>query len=40
MKWIGHVARWEEMRNDIKFWLENLKGRPRHRWDGDIKVFV
>jgi len=22
-----HVARMEEMRNTIKFWLENLKGR-------------
>jgi hypothetical protein len=29
-----------EMRNDIKFWLENLKGTPRHRLDDDIKVFV
>jgi hypothetical protein len=29
MRWAGHVASMQEMKNKYKFWLESTKGRDR-----------
>jgi hypothetical protein len=42
MRWAGHVACMEEMRNGYKLWSENVKGIalriPRHRWEDNIII--
>jgi hypothetical protein len=42
MKWEGHAACMGEMRNASKIFVRKLEGkrslgRPRHRWDDNIK---
>jgi hypothetical protein len=38
MRWAGYVALMAEMRIHTIFWLENLNGRPRRRWENNIIV--
>ena len=43
MRWVGHVARIEEGRGVCKVLVgksegKRLLGRPRRRWDDDIKM--
>ena len=43
MRWAGHVARMGEKRNAYRVLVgklgeKALLGRPRHRWEGNIKV--
>jgi hypothetical protein len=45
MGWVGNVARMGEMRNVYKILIvrsevKGLLGRPRRRWDGNIKLNV
>jgi hypothetical protein len=42
-RWAGHVARVGEKRNAYRILVEKLEGkrplgRPRHRWEGNIKM--
>ena len=42
--WAGHIARIEENRAHSKYELVNLQerplGRPRHRWEDNIRIDV
>jgi hypothetical protein len=43
MKWVGHVAHIGGMRNVYKIFIgklevEKLLGRPRHRWEDNIRM--
>jgi GH43 family beta-xylosidase len=45
MRWVGHVARVEEKRGAYRILVERREGRqplgrPRHRWEGNIKMDV
>jgi hypothetical protein len=45
MRWVGHVARMEDMRNAYEVLVETPAGkrplgRPRHRWEDDIKWIL
>jgi hypothetical protein len=43
MRWVGHVARMGEKRNPYRILMGKsegkiLLGRPRHRWENNIKI--
>jgi hypothetical protein len=40
MWWAGHVASIGEGRGEMftRFWLGGPNGRPRHRWEDNIKI--
>jgi len=43
MRWAGHVACMEEMRNTYKILVRKPEGkrphgRPRHRWENNIRM--
>jgi hypothetical protein len=43
MRWVGHVTRMGEKRNAYRFLVgkpegKRPQGRPRHRWDVNIKL--
>jgi hypothetical protein len=43
MRWVGHVAYMEKMRNAYKILVgkpeqKRTFGRPRHRWEDNIKM--
>jgi hypothetical protein len=45
MRWVGHIARMRDMRNAYiilagKFEGKRALGRTRHRWKGNIKMYV
>jgi hypothetical protein len=45
MRWEGHVARMGKVRNTYKILVGNREGkrplgRPRHRWEDDIKWIL
>ena len=45
MSWAGHVARMGERRNACRVLVEKPQGkrslgRPRHRWEDDIKMDI
>jgi hypothetical protein len=45
MRWAGHVARMGEQRSAYRILVGRPKGRrpfgrPRHRWEGNIKMVV
>jgi len=45
MKWVGYVARMGEMRNAFKILFrksggKKLLGRPRHKWEDNIRMDV
>jgi len=37
---VGHVARMGEMRNALSILRKRPLGKPRHRWDGNIKTDI
>jgi hypothetical protein len=44
MRWAGHVACMESMRNAYssvggKLGVKRLLGRPRHRWENNIRTY-
>jgi len=45
MRWMGHVARVGVKRGVKRFWWGKLRGkgplgRPRHRWEDNIKMNI
>jgi hypothetical protein len=43
MKWVGHVVRLGKIRNAYNILLENVTrkrslGRPKHKWEDNIKI--
>jgi len=42
MKWAGHIALMEDMRNAYKNLVGSLKWRDRSgdRWEGNISIFI
>jgi hypothetical protein len=43
MRWVGHVERVVQKTNAYTFWYgkpegRRATGRPKHRWEGDIKM--
>jgi hypothetical protein len=38
LRWVGHVARMEEGRTAIKILTGTPLGRPRHRWEDNIRM--
>jgi hypothetical protein len=38
MRWAGHVARIGERRGVYRFLVGKPEGRPRHRWEDNIKM--
>ena len=45
LRWAGHVARMEDVRNDFKMLTgkpigKRLLGRPRHRWVYNIIMYL
>jgi hypothetical protein len=43
MRWAGHIARMEKIRNEYKMLVGKPKGkrpfgRPRHRWEDNIRM--
>jgi hypothetical protein len=45
MRWAGHVARMGDMRNAYNILVgkpegKRLFGRPRHTWEGNIRIYL
>jgi hypothetical protein len=45
LRWAGHVVRMEEGRRAFKILIgkptgKRLLGRPRHRWEGNIRMVI
>jgi hypothetical protein len=43
MRWVGHIAHMEKMRNAYKIFIKKPEGkrpcgRPRHRWEDNITM--
>ena len=38
LRWAGHVARMEKGRSTLKILTVKRLGRPRHRWEYDIRM--
>jgi hypothetical protein len=43
MKWVGHVTGMGERRGEYRVWVEKPEGRrplgrPRYRWENNIKM--
>jgi hypothetical protein len=38
LRWAGHVARMDEDRSAFKILSGKLFGRPRHRWENNIRM--
>ena len=40
LRWAGHVARMEEGRSALKNLGKRPLGRPRHRWEDSIRMYL
>jgi hypothetical protein len=40
MRWTGYVAHVGERKNAYKVLVGNREGRPRIRWQNNIKIYV
>jgi hypothetical protein len=36
----GHVACIGVIRDTYRCWVENVKDRPRHRWEVNIRMYI